>query len=487
MPGYGGEKYTDKPLGLIGSSTFGQYPFISAAQTYNMVVTDGYYSNFAGFQRIAKINPTGRGRGIYTSTKFGIMFAVIDNGIYLFDANLSFMQIGTTLTSFGDVFITENNNGNGEIVFSDSMNLYIYVVTGTMANTLTTLTGAALGFTPGYLTFQNGRVISPDLSSNAWRLSDPNEVISTANWPNDSRHTGLIQTKPDYSQACVRFPGLGNLLYVFGSNVSEQWQDVGAQLFPYQRSTSSNIDYGCLNPATIADLEDIVCWLGINEKAGPVIMYSDGRTVDHLSTDGIDLKLAALTNPVNSYGYMFRQYGHLFYVITFVDDNVTYAYDWKEKKFYTLTDENFNFFPAKKVAFFNNEYYFVSVNDGNVYQLGGQFTDYDYGDGVVQSIPRVRICPEIRLENQSYFVSAYMGFHIEAGITNVTQRVDLSLSKNSGVSFGNTQSITLPGLGHYQNRVMFWNQGMANTLTPQFRFHGFSRFLLSEGIAGIYQ
>lgn len=484
MPGMGGEKYEDRSLGIIGSTTFGQFPFISAQQTFNMVISDGFYSNFAGFKRIAKINPNGKGRGIYTSTKLGKMFAVIDNGIYTFDANIAPTLVGTTLTSFGDVFITENNNANGEVTFSDSANLYIYV---NSTNSVTTLTGVALGFTPGYLTFQNGRVISPDLATNQWRLSTANEVIASTNWPNDAQHVGAIQTKPDFAKAAVRFPGLGNLLYVFGSIVSEQWQDVGASLFPYQRSTSSNIDYGCLNPATIADLEDIVFWLGINDKAGAVIMYSDGRTVDHLSTDGIDYKLASLTNPVNSYGFTFRQYGHVYYVITFVDDNVTYAYDKNTKKFYTLTDENFNYFPAKKVALFNNEYYFVSINDGNLYQLGGQFNTYDYGDGIVQSIPRARICPEIRLPDQSYFVAGYSGFKIESGITNKPQRVDMSLSKDSGLSFGNVQSITLPGLGHYQNRLMFWNQGIANTLTHQFRFYGFNRFLLTEGICGIYR
>ena len=486
MPGFGGQKYTDLPLSIIGSTKFGRYPFMSSEQTYNMIMSDNYSVPFAGFKRAAVINPSGFGRGIYSSVRLNKMFAVVDNGIYTFEANLTPRLVGNTTTVRGDVFISENNNttNGGEVAFSDSRNLYIYKQNTNSVDTL--VNGVDIDFTPGYLSYQNGRFISPDLASNQWRLSDINQS-TVGHWPTNSRHVGLIQTKPTRAVACIRFPSKGNLLLVFGNNIAEHWYDVGAQLFPYQRSQSTNIDYGCLNPATIAESEEIVAWLGINEKSGPTIMFSTGGDVNHLSTDGIDFKLATLVNPANSYGFMFKQDGHLFYVITFVDDNLTYAYDFNTNAFYTLSDQNLNYFPARRVAFFNDQYYFVSIDDGNLYQLGSQFTNYDYGDGHVHEIPRVRICPEIRQADQSYFVTGYTGFKIESGITRNTQRVDFRLSKNSGVSYGNVQSITLPVTGHYQNRLMFWNQGISNTLVPQFRFYGFDRFIAADGVVGIYQ
>ena len=483
----GSPKYTDQPLKIVGSTKFGQFPKISSEQTFNMTTSDGYFVPFPGFKRAAVVNPVGVGRGIYASNKLNKLFAVIDNNIYTFDDNLTSTLVGSTTTTVGDVFISENNNG--QVVFSDSVNMYVYV---NSLNTVDyTLTQAYLGFTPGYLTYQNGRIISPDLSSNQWRLSQPNNVLPTISFPvpfpNTNQFVGAIQTKPDFAVACIRIPGMGNLLYAFGETIAEPWIDIGATLFPYQRSQSSNIDFGCLNPATIAELDDIVCWLGVNEKSGPVIMYSNGRDASHLSTDGIDFKLQQLTNPANSYGFMLKQYGHVFYVITFPDDKLTYTYDFNEKAFYTLTDENISYFPAKRVAYFNGEYYFVSINDGNLYQLGQQFTNYDYGDENIYEIPRIRICPEIKLVDQSYFVAGYAGFTIESGLTNQTQRVDLSLSRDSGVTYGSVESMYLPGLGQRQNKLMWWQLGMANTLTPQFRFSGFDRFTGTDGILGVFQ
>lgn len=479
----------ESPWPIVGSTKFGQYPKISTEQTYNMLITDDFMVNFSGYKNIQSISPEGVGRGIYSSNKLGKMFAVIDNNIYWFDSHLSRTKVtGTLATNNGTVFIAENNADHNSIAFSDSQNLYIY---DDPSNTITTYTAEQLTFTPGYLTFQNGRIISPDIESNQWRLSELNDAIS---YPLASQYVGTLQTKPDTAVACVRFPSRGNMLLVFGNTVAEQWYDVGATLFPYQRSQSTNTDYGCLNPTTIAQTDNLVCWLGANEKSGPVIMYSDGGEIQKISTDGIDLKLAQISNPTNSFGFMFRQDGHIFYVLTFVTDNLTYAYDFNTKSFYTLCDENFDAFIAKRVAFFNDQYYFVSIRDGNLYQLGSQFTNYDYGNGVRYEIPRVRVTPNTRFDDQSRSVIPYASFTIEQGQTTkyqgqnpIVPAVDLSLSKDGGVNYGSTYRKILNPLGRRANKLQFWGLGAPNDLVTQVRFYGLQRFVVSNGVIGMYK
>lgn len=484
----GSQKYKDLPLDITGSTTFGRYAKMSSAQSFNIITSDDWMIPFAGYKNVVPLSATAQGRGIYASQKLNYMFAVIDNTIYRFDSALNYSIVGTLATYSGDVFIAENNAG--QVAFSDGLHIYIY------DNATSTTAQAVIGFTPGYITFQNGRFISPSASTNQWRLSDTNNGFS---WPPTAAYVGSIQTKPDRASACVRFPGRGNLLLVFGENVAEQWYDVGAQLFPYQRSQSTNIDYGCLNPATIAQNENIVCWLAANEKSGPVIMYTNGGDIKKISTDGIDYKLATLTAPSDCYGFMFRQDGHLFYVLTWITDNLSYAYDFNTDKFYTLTDENGDAFIVRRVAFFNDQYYFVSIRDGNLYQLGSQFTTYDYGlntfgEPVIHAIPRRRICSSIALPDQSRFVAGYTGFTIEQGqfdfdpnSLNNRPRIDLSLSKDGGVNFGNRYSIYMRPPGIRQNRLMWWRLGAANDLVQMFDFWGFQRFVARDGITGIYQ
>lgn len=505
------QRYQDIPLEIVGSTKFGRYPKMSSEQTYNMLVSDGWLVPFAGYKKVVTINPTGQGRGIYSSAKLNKMFAVIDDVLWIFEPNLTHVSASAHLTtSIGDVFISENNNG--QVAISDEVHIYIY------DNAAGTLTQATIDFTPGYLTFQDGRFISPDRASNQWRLSDLNQGLT---WPADSQHIGSIQTKPDRAVACIRFPGRGNLILVFGKTVAEQWYDVGAQLFPYQRSQSTNIDYGCINPATIAESENVVCWIAANEKSGPVIMYTNGGEIKHISNDGIDFKLAQLKFPANCYGFMFKQDGHLFYVVSWPQDNLSYAFDFNAQAFYTLCDENMDVFTAKKVAFFNDQYYFVSLDDGNIYQLSSKLVDYDYGEGRVFEIPRIRIPKSIQMPDQSRFVAGYCGFTVEQGqfdypdvntlfdlttqdgaslttqngtiigggedFTNNVARIDMSVSKDGGVNWGSNVQINMRPLGVRQNKVIWWRLGAANDLVPQFRFWGFGRFVATNGIIGVYQ
>ncbi len=518
----GAKRYQDMPLEIAGSTKFGEYPKIDAEITYNMFLSDAWLVPFSGYKNVVSINATGQGRGIYSSTKQQALFAVIDNNVYKFDNFLTSSVVGNLTTFIGDVFISENNAA--QVLFSDSVNLYLYDSKTNAFSTSNVTPGFVIDFTPGYVTFQNGRFISPvnllDGSANdMWALSDPNNGIS---WPNDAQHRGALQTKADETVACIRFPGAGNLLLVYGRTVAEQWTDVGAQLFPYQRSQSTNIDYGCINPATIAENENIVCWIAANEQSGPAIMYSDGKDVKRISTDGIDFKLPTLTKPTNCYGFMFRLDGHLFYIVTWPTDNLSLMYDFNTGKFYSLCDENLDFFIVKRIAFFNNSYYFVSIIDGNLYQLGSQFETFDYGNNKEFPIPRIRITPPLRMPDQSRFVIGYSGFTIEQGQfdfngldttfalgtqdqsyiseqnqqliigggqnqANKVPRVDLSISKDGAMTYGNDVSINMRPLAKRTNRLMWWRLGAANDLTHQFRFYGFKRFLASSGICGVYQ
>lgn len=514
--------FTQYPLDIVGSTKFGRYPKISIEETYNMIISDDFLVPYAGHKKVSDIIADGQGRAIYSSIRFGHMILVIDNIVYAVSSNISVIPIGTIATFIGDVYIDENNTD--QIAICDRQNIYIYNWSTGVFSTATlpnNTNGSA--FIPGYISFQNGRFIAASIDTNIWRLSNVGNGLL---WPADSQHEGLLQTKPDTVVAAQRFPGRGNLLFVFGSTVIEPWQDIGTALFPYLRNNNLNIDYGCLNPATIAYNETIIVWLAANEKSGPAIMYSTGGDATKISTDGIDFRLAQLTNPSNSYGFLFRQDGHVLYQLTFPDDNLTYVYDFNTKKFFTLSDQFMNAHIAKRVAFFNDTYYFVSFNDGNLYELSTKYTTYD---GI--EIPRIRICRPMRLTDASRFSVNNLTFTIEQGdgptvpfdpgglvettdfdfiteagddfITEagdqfvgtetdhfvhlIPATVALSVSKNGGESFGSVWSKTLNREGIRKNRLNYWNLGAANDFTAQFRFWGLGRFVVTNGVVSLFQ
>lgn len=424
-----GQNFREFPLNIVGSSIFGRYPKISIEKTYNMFMSDNFMVPYAGYSIAVPssqfFNST-EGRAIFTSTKFEKLVVVEGNGVYLVNIEYSqtleevtFFQvfkIGLLQTQTGVVFIAENNKP--QIGISDGTAFYLY--DPTLTPNFQTI---PIDFVPGYLTFHDTYFIMPSVGTNNWRLSGNNDGTS---WPADQFSVGALQTKPDNVQAVVRFPSKGNMIFVMGSIVTEAWFDTGAQLFPYQRNNQFNIDYGCLQPATVAYMDEFVVWLAQNEKSGPIIVYSDGGMPKKITTDGIDYLFSTLQTPEDSQAFLYRQDGHLFYHINFYSDNLSLFYDFVTEKFYHACDQNLNYFIASEVAFFNNQYYFITKNNGNLFAFDTTIYTYQDVDSLgnvsTNEIPRIRTCANIRTPQQDYQIINDIGFTIETGETNYQQQ-----------------------------------------------------------------
>lgn len=504
------------PIDIVGSNTYGRYPKISVSQTYNMMISDGTLVDYAGFQFIAQItnNPLAIGRGMHVSTVFNVMIVVAGNAIVQYDHNFIPTRIGTLGTTTGEVYIAENNAG--QLAFTDGVNIYIYNQNTHVFSIPT------IDFTPGFISFQNTYFICAALDTATWRLSNPNDGTV---WPDAAAFVGQLQTKPDTTQAFIPMPGRGNMGFLFGSTVGEQWTFTGASLFPYSRNSSFNLDYGCINPESIAFQGNYIVWIGISEEAGPVIMYTTGGDIKEVSTDGIDYLLSTLTAPEDCSGFLVKLDGHLFYQITFKTDNITLALDLTNEKFFSITDENMNYHPARKIVYFNNTYYFVSYNDSNLYEFGTKYTSYIYQDNS-EEIPRVRITSPVRLPTQRPMICKSLGFTIEQGqnnfiyepeselmITEITKQhmltedglylmitegeeppetpiynmqVFLAVSRDGGEEFGNNASLSMNPTGKRKSRFIFQRLGRANDFTFRVQFVGYSRYVVFDGIGEFY-
>lgn len=575
------QTFKSMPVNITGSSIFGRYPKINLEKTYNMFISDGWMVPYAGYMTVlTAANSFGmavQGRAIHTSIKLNCLIAIFDNRVY--KITLSFNQgtfatygasavlIGVLETSTGVCYITENNKP--QVVISDGSLIYYYDPTLSPAfqqagmNTDTT-PAKPLSFKPGYIDFHDNYIIcaasndkfvvNPPSNlpvSNTWRLGFVDNISGGTGklyFPDESYAQGYIQTKPDNTQVAVRAPSHGNMIFVMGQTVTEPWYDTALQEFPYQRSSQFNIDYGCLNPATVASNDEIVVWLAQNEKSGPIIVYSDGSTPKKITTDGIDYLFSNMQNPADSRGFLYRQDGHLFYHINFYTDNVSLFYDFNTDKFYHACDQNGNYFIADQVAFYNNQYYFITKQNGNLYAFDTIFTTYD---GLM--IPRTRICAPIRLPSQEYFIANDVGFWIEQGETdytiqdcgpiylitqdnrylitqgsaifieyqddnlaetqndfnlayqktdptgfsfliaqqddvcNMTPTVALSISIDGGVSFSSEWAYTLNPTGRRKNKLIWWQLGAANEIICKFNYWGIGRWLASNGELNIRQ
>jgi hypothetical protein len=449
-------------LKVVGASNFGQYPKISNEKTYNMYISDDVLVPFAGYNAISRITPNGVGRALFNSPRFGNLVAVVGNRVAVIDSNGAVSLIGEIKTETGNVFITENNGT--QIAITDIEGYYVF-------NWETEVfTSVELPFQFNYIDFQDTYVIGAVANTNTWQLSALNNALS---FPNDETTQGALETRGDIVQAVVR---LGRQLMVMGATVTDTQYDYGSSPFPYQRNNWYSIEYGVVNPATIAISDNFMVWLGANEKQGIAILMSQGQSAEQISTDGVNFTMSQLKQPTNAFAMLFKQAGHIFYQITWPADNLTLVYDFNTKNFYHLSDQNGNYHIARSVAFFNNDYYFVSANDSNLYKMDSTFYTYNGNE-----IPRVRQIPNFALPNNAPFLINDLTIYMEQGNSNFPQKIQTSISKDGSMFYGKKNDTILNPIGHRQNRYRLLNLGRANEFSLRYTLWGLDKFIIKSG------
>lgn len=533
----------EQPVAVVGSSSFGRYQKISSAKTYNMFISDEWLINTAGYQKILEILPQGQGRGFFVSTRGNLIVAVINSFVYSISTNFVVTPIGNLNTQFGEVTIDENLNS--QICIVDGLNAWIYNYVSGPFITLQTISGTLI---PNYVEYINTYFMfgNANLSTNgaAWYIyefSTPTTITQVLNGQ------FALQSKPDFALAVVRLPGQSSNVLVFGKTVTEVWTNVGG-IPKFRKNSTINIDYGVASVSTIARSDTYVAWLGVNENNSPVIMVYTGQGATALSTDGIDYQLSQIQFPAQSTAMMYRQDGHLFYQLTFFNpaDNLTILYDFNTQKFFNLTDFNVDYHPAREYILFQGDIYFISLKNGSIYQSSTDFTTYNENvqAAAIQDptlnleIPRTRIIETYRSENSEQFRVNSFEFTMEQGndinvtpisllgnedllitedqflppddiiITEVgipigdedsgagiglgdlpipyRPRVDMTISRDGGITWSNTVKRDLNPIGVRQNIINWENMGSCNSITIKLRFWGTSRFVVYNGMMQIY-
>lgn len=510
-----------------------------------MFITDGWLVNTAGYSKVLEILPQGQGRGFFISTRGNLIVAVINSFVYSISTNFVVTPIGNLNTQFGEVSIDENLNA--QICIVDGLNAWIYNYDQGPFITLQTISGTLI---PNYVEYLNTFFMfgNANLTSNgsAWyiyQFDTPTTIVQATNGAGQF----ALQSKPDFALAVVRLPGQSSNVLVFGKTVTEIWTNVGG-LQNFRKNSTINIDYGVASISTIARSDAYVAWLGVNENNSPVIMVYTGQGATPLSTDGIDYQLSQIRFPAQSTAMMYRQDGHLFYQLTFFNpvDNLTILYDFNTQKFFNLTDFNVDYHPAREYILFQGDIYFISLNNGSIYQSSTDFTTYNenlqsadiQNPALNLEIPRTRVLETYRSENSEQFRVNSFEFTIEQGndenvsglslLGNVNllitedqflppddviiteggipigdetsgagigagdlpipyrPRVDMTISRDGGISWSNTVKRELNPVAIRQNIINWENLGSCNSMTIKLRFWGTSRFVVWNGMMQIY-
>jgi len=302
--------------------------------------------------------PAGQGNGIVQWN--GVLYSVVANTFY----------VGTTSTGTVDTTHRYTFNmqigGTPKLFLKNTAAAYGYSSgTGLIKVTdpnypATTVPGSA---------YLDGTMYVMDPTAQIWG-SNIND-FTTWNALNVIR----AQIEPDQGVAIGK-----QLVYViaFKQWTTEVFFDAanatGSPLSPVQ---GAKVNFGCVNGDSVVDVEGVLIWLA-QSKGGSMVMQLDNLKATQISTRAIDRILDEM-DTTSVYAWWYKHDGHKFYVLTFKNNNITLAYDFRERMWCQFTynsGANENYYPIVSSTWSGITNLAQGELDGNIYTIdSAYFTD----------------------------------------------------------------------------------------------------------------
>jgi hypothetical protein len=208
-----------------------------------------------------------------------------------------------------------------------------------------------------------------------------NSVTNSTDW--DPLNFITAQIEPD-SGVCMA----KQLVYVVAlcQWSTEVFFDAGnATGSPLQSIPGSKSSYGCASQDSVQNIEDILIWMSTNRSASYQIVMMERLQTRIISTKAVE-RLLDNINISLIYSWQLKLNGHRFYVITFVNSNLTLAYDLNENMWSQWTDTNGNYVPICASTYDANGNKVVQhATNGSLYYMDSQYGD-DAGSQITAGI-----------------------------------------------------------------------------------------------------
>lgn len=316
-------------------------------------------------------------------------------------------------------------------------------------------------------TFPNGATHCTNIDT-YFIVNEPRSI--RYNWSN--LNDGLtwnplnFATKEGQPDSIVAIKELSNQLWVFGTYSTEVHYDTGDTATQvWQRYEGAVIDIGCAAKFSVQRVEGNIFWLG-SDKAGNVAIWSNNGLIPvKISTRGIEQLIHYyVSSPEKAIGYTYAQAGHVFYVLNFIEGNLTVVYDLTTKTWHTRTClDTFGSEIAWRAT------YSTYIWDKNLFgdhQIDIIYeADVDYFKNDIpeqfgrQEIKRVLTTPIIQINQKRVRHNALQViFEQGQGITvgfGENPKVILYTSDDSGHSWHNQRIADIGAQGNYDYRSRF--------------------------------
>jgi len=274
-------------------------------------------------------------------------------------------------------------------------------------------------------------------------------------------------TRSTASDHIVAMVCANNRIWLFGSETSEAYEDVGDADNPFPPIKGSLFQIGIAAAWSLSVGVSTMRWLGKSSRGGPVVYRLDGYNGTRISTHANEARLASASTLANAEGLTYEQDGHLFYALTcpslgdagetiVIDENEQGQWHTRSSRNVTLgRDEQWR---VRGHAFVGQTHVVGDWTTGSVWAL--DLDTYSEGETMIR---RVRRAPYLGAENATAIIDRVeLGVEMGVGITTgqgSDPQVELNVSKNGGKTWFSAGTSGIGKIGEYDIQSgAFWTR-----------------------------
>ncbi len=251
-------------------------------------------------------------RGLFATGK-GRLFAVTENKVYECFYNGTFILRGNISSFTGPVSMVDSEV---ELGIVDGIGGWLVNLAD---NTLAPITNPDFPNGTKTIYYKDGAFFCPVPDTGFFRFSGVQDGQAW-NMFDEASAEGFT----DPLQAVVPVQGQ---LCALGSISTQFFGNTGDGEVPYAPIPGSASAIGCLAPFTPVLIRTSIFFLGASALGSPGVFFTNGYTVDRISTPAVDADIAKWTDRENATGLGYEQAGHTFYEISSRDGRVSHVYD----------------------------------------------------------------------------------------------------------------------------------------------------------------
>lgn len=455
---------------------------------------DSMLRSILGTQTVADID--GECRGLFEADKgpdgYPLLYAVFGQKLYALvniDGDLVPQEIYSSLTNFATpVHMTQTGGSHPHLIIVDGANVVAVDTTLNMEGQRSDIRTIQLPYrvdstsqriVPTHCAYLYNYLIVNDSGTDAFYTSRqyPFETTDTDDeidydifMVNSTAYKdyGFItysEWSPDNTTALI---SNGTLLYTFGPKSSQIFTFNSDVDMPFVSPTNCANMIGIKAPDSLAIVGDYVFYLGSSAIGENGVYYWRGNQLERCSTPDVERLIQGFNSPQDAVGECWMENGHIFYAITFRNDDYTLVYDVLEGLWHrrSTKGENDNEQHAwrNRFALLHDGEILFGVKDHIVKMAKDKFTEFDGR-------------PIVRIRRSGAMVSSFNSFIVDGIklICNTGDFKDPTLLpqimmrwSDQGGAWSNQEIGLLGRQGEYGTVVDWYNLGIVTVMNMEF-------------------